>query len=115
MLSPLFPKIFQKHSDDQHGRTAISPKPHPDRDLRHAAVPTWRVQPPGNSNSRRTRQRFDSFRVEPVGSTRTTRVDVRVVTATNRDLRQLVHEREFREDLYFGQFAGLNCQRLAGF
>jgi len=62
MLSPLFPNTLQEHSDDQHGRTAISPMPHPDRDLRHGAVPRWRVQPLGNSNSRRTRQRFDSFR-----------------------------------------------------
>jgi formate hydrogenlyase transcriptional activator len=38
---------------------------------------------------------------EPVGSTRTTQVDVRVITATNRDLRQMVQEREFREDLYY--------------
>jgi formate hydrogenlyase transcriptional activator len=38
---------------------------------------------------------------EPLGSTRTIQVDVRVITATNRDLRQMVREREYREDLYY--------------
>jgi len=38
---------------------------------------------------------------ERVGSTRTQRVDVRMVTATNRNLEQMVGEKQFREDLYF--------------
>ena len=39
--------------------------------------------------------------VEPVGSAKTVPVDVRVISATNRDLRQCVKEGTFREDLYY--------------
>jgi formate hydrogenlyase transcriptional activator len=38
---------------------------------------------------------------ERLGSTRTVRVDIRLVTATNRDLGQMIASREFREDLFY--------------
>jgi serine/threonine-protein kinase PknK len=39
--------------------------------------------------------------IRRVGSERTHKVDVRIVTATNRDLTKLVEEGKFRRDLYF--------------
>ena len=38
---------------------------------------------------------------EPVGSNRTQKVDVRIITATNRNLEKMVREGRFRDDLYY--------------
>ncbi|MGC2111109.1 MAG: sigma 54-interacting transcriptional regulator, partial [Candidatus Korobacteraceae bacterium] len=38
---------------------------------------------------------------ERLGSTRTKKVDVRLVAATNRDLEKMIENREFRSDLYY--------------
>jgi DNA-binding NtrC family response regulator len=38
---------------------------------------------------------------EPLGSERTEKIDVRVIAATNRDLRQMVAEGKFQEDLFY--------------
>lgn len=39
--------------------------------------------------------------IEPVGSSKTVKVDVRVISATNQPLEKLVREGSFREDLYY--------------
>jgi transcriptional regulator with GAF, ATPase, and Fis domain len=39
--------------------------------------------------------------IEPLGAERAERVDVRVIAATNRDLRQLVDEGRFQDDLFY--------------
>ena len=38
---------------------------------------------------------------EPLGSERTQKIDVRVIAATNRDLRQMVADGRFQEDLFY--------------
>ncbi|WP_044200012.1 sigma 54-interacting transcriptional regulator, partial [Hyalangium minutum] len=44
---------------------------------------------------------LESGEVKPVGATRPIHMDVRVVAATHRDLKQWVHQGRFREDLYY--------------
>jgi transcriptional regulator with PAS, ATPase and Fis domain len=44
----------------------------------------------------------------PLGSQKTTKVDVRIISATNQDLDRLVREKRFREDLFYR----LNVMRL---
>lgn len=44
---------------------------------------------------------LESGEIRRVGETEPFRTDVRVLCATNRDLRQMVEREEFREDLYF--------------
>ena len=44
---------------------------------------------------------IEERRFERVGGTQSIDVDVRIVVATNRDLRKMIEEKLFREDLYF--------------
>lgn len=44
---------------------------------------------------------LQEFEFEPVGSTKTQRVDTRVILATNEDLSQAVKDGRFRQDLYY--------------
>ncbi|MDH4320292.1 MAG: sigma-54 dependent transcriptional regulator [Desulfobulbaceae bacterium] len=39
--------------------------------------------------------------VKPLGSTKVRRVDVRIISATNRDLAEMVSAKQFREDLFY--------------
>lgn len=55
--------------------------------------------PPG---AQTTLLRFlDSMEVRPVGGLKTHKVDVQIVSATNRDLKELVAQKLFRADLYY--------------
>lgn len=44
---------------------------------------------------------LQSREFEPVGSTKSQKVDVRIIAATNKNLEELVVSRDFREDLYY--------------
>ena len=44
---------------------------------------------------------FQEREFERLGSTRTKKVDIRLVAATNRDLHRMVEEKQFRSDLYY--------------
>ena len=39
--------------------------------------------------------------IDPVGAKRPVKVDVRIISATNRDLAELTHQGQFREDLFY--------------
>ena len=44
---------------------------------------------------------LENHEVQPVGQPRPSRVDVRIVAATNADIEQMVRDRRFREDLFY--------------
>ncbi|HSG66616.1 MAG TPA: sigma 54-interacting transcriptional regulator, partial [Gammaproteobacteria bacterium] len=44
---------------------------------------------------------LQEHQVRPVGATEPVEVDVRVISATHRDLQQMMREGDFREDLYY--------------
>jgi len=46
-------------------------------------------------------------RVEAVGDTKAHKVDVRIIAATNEELREAVEQKEFREDLYYRLAVGI--------
>ncbi len=44
---------------------------------------------------------LQSREIEPVGSTKSQKVDVRIIAATNKNLEDMVESKDFREDLYY--------------
>ena len=47
--------------------------------------------------------------VVPVGATTGTKVDVRIISATNQNLEEMIEDKEFRQDLYY-RIRGVNIQ-----
>ncbi|HMC29151.1 MAG TPA: sigma-54-dependent Fis family transcriptional regulator, partial [Verrucomicrobiae bacterium] len=52
---------------------------------------------------------IENREVQPLGSETVTKVDIRIIAATNRDLREAIRQKQFREDLYYR----LDVQNLA--
>ena len=44
---------------------------------------------------------IQNHEIRPIGANRTRHVDVRIIAATNRDLKEEIREKRFREDLYY--------------
>jgi transcriptional regulator with PAS, ATPase and Fis domain len=44
---------------------------------------------------------LQEMEIERIGATQTIKIDVRVIAATNRDLKEMIRKGEFREDLYY--------------
>ena len=44
---------------------------------------------------------LENGEIEPLGAEKVTKVDVRIIAATNRDLNAMVGRKEFRQDLYY--------------
>jgi transcriptional regulator with GAF, ATPase, and Fis domain len=44
---------------------------------------------------------IENREVQPLGSEAVTKVDIRIIAATHRDLRELIQQKHFREDLYY--------------
>jgi two-component system response regulator PilR (NtrC family) len=44
---------------------------------------------------------IQNHEIRPIGANKTRHIDVRIIAATNRDLREEIREKRFREDLYY--------------
>lgn len=44
---------------------------------------------------------LETWEIKALGSDRTKKVDVRLISATNQNLKEVIHKKKFREDLYF--------------